>query len=392
VSLKQVKKAFVALDDMARRWIVAENAITNAQKLVKGQKGPKNSSLSKAVNTCTKPSIEVVNGAISAIVQLRPDAMRHERKVEFIQKLLTWSKNFQIKPDAITYNSLVKLYLQAGDNTTAFRILSQMEKDGLEGDTATHTMLISAAFENKVFDNLSESEQTSRILKILDDLEASGIKLNDWIYSTAIDRLLKRYANSTAVRAVMEHMTSKRFVPSVHVYTSLITHYFQCDPPNVAGVDDVVHRLFNAPRMPSDRVLFDRLLEGYAAVGEVGKMMSVLTRMSKQRNLPGWGAMIAVVRALERDGDYERAKAIVRDVARGQGVARGGIMGDRKGQDMFTRVVRDLGLEDEMMNGSLESERRGGVAGLEGSMMGQQREGSQYEMDSESAQYGQQQQ
>ena len=210
--------------------------------------------------------------------------MSHEKKVEFVQKLLTWSKNFQIKPDAITYNSLIKLYLNAGDRSTAFRILSQMEKDGLEGDAATHAMLISAAFDNQTFDNLSEAQQTSRILKMLDDLEASGIKMNDYIYSTAIDRLLKKYANHAAVRAVLEHMANRKLIPSVHAYTSIVTHYFQSEPPNISGVDDVVLRLFSAPRMPSDSVLFDRLLEGYASFGEVGKMMSVLARMSKRKH------------------------------------------------------------------------------------------------------------
>jgi pentatricopeptide repeat protein len=392
VSLKQINKAFVAMDDMAKRWVAAENAINNAQATAKGQKGPKKSSLSKAVNTCTKPSIEVVNGALSAIVQFRPRDMSHEKKVEFVQKLLTWSKNFQIKPDAITYNSLIKLYLNAGDRSTAFRILSQMEKDGLEGDAATHAMLISAAFDNQTFDNLSEAQQTSRILKMLDDLEASGIKMNDYIYSTAIDRLLKKYANHAAVRAVLEHMANRKLIPSVHAYTSIVTHYFQSEPPNISGVDDVVLRLFSAPRMPSDSVLFDRLLEGYASFGEVGKMMSVLARMSKRKHLPGWGALIAVVKALARDGDFDRAKTIVRDVARGEGVARGGILGDRKGEAMFTRVVRELGFGEEIMGDRIGGEGRGGVAGLEGSMLKRQLEASQYEMDSESAQYEQQQQ
>ncbi|KAH6872256.1 hypothetical protein BKA58DRAFT_468072 [Alternaria rosae] len=392
MSLKQVNEAFVALDDMGKRWVAAEHALVNSQKQTKGQKGPKKvQSSSKAVNPCTKPSIEVINGAISAIVQNRSEKMYHQKKVELVQKLLTWSRNFQIKPDAITYNSLVQLYLRAGDRSTAFKILAQMEKDGLEGDAATHTMLISAAFDNQVFDNLSEAQQTERILKILNDLEANGLKMNDYIYATAIDRLLKKYANFDAMRAVMEHMTSRKFVPSVHVYTSLITHYFQSDPPNIAGVDDIVLRLFSAPRMPSDRVLFDRLLEGYASFGEVGKMMSVLTRMSKKQNLPGWGAMAAVVRALAQDGDYERARAIVRDVARGEGVARGGIMGDRKGEAYFVRTIRELGLDGEV-NGEVMGGDGRGVGGLEGDMMGQQQQQSTTPFEQAGgAQYGQQQ-
>ncbi|KAI4657458.1 uncharacterized protein J4E79_007532 [Alternaria viburni] len=394
MSLKQVNEAFVALDDMGKRWVAAEHALANSQKQTKGQKGPKKvQSSSKAVNPCTKPSIEVINGAISAIVQNRSEKMYHQKKVELVQKLLTWSRNFQIKPDAITYNSLVQLYLRANDRSTAFKILAQMEKDGLEGDAATHTMLISAAFDNQVFDNLTPTQQTERILKILNDLEANGLKMNDYIYATAIDRLLKKYSNFHAMRAVMEHMTSRKFVPSVHVYTSLITHYFQSDPPNIAGVDDIVLRLFSAPRMPSDRVLFDRLLEGYASFGEVGKMMSVLTRMSKKQNLPGWGAMAAVVRALAQDGDYERARAIVRDVARGEGVARGGIMGDRKGEAFFVRTIRELGLAGVMDGGEYMGGEGRGVGDFEGGMMGQQeyqQSTAQFEQVG-SAQHGQQQ-
>ncbi|KAI4632704.1 hypothetical protein J4E80_000061 [Alternaria sp. BMP 0032] len=395
MSLKQVNEAFVALDDMGKRWVAAEHALANSQKQTKGQKGPKKvPSSSKAVNPCTKPSIEVINGAISAIVQNRSERMHHQKKVELVQKLLTWSRNFQIKPDAITYNSLVQLYLRAGDRSTAFKILAQMEKDGLEGDAATHTMLISAAFDNQVFDNLTSTQQTERILKILNDLEANGLKMNDYIYATAIDRLLKKYSNFDAMRAVMEHMTSRKFVPSVHVYTSLITHYFQSDPPNIAGVDDIVLRLFSAPRMPSDRVLFDRLLEGYASFGEVGKMMSVLTRMSKKQNLPGWGAMAAVVRALAQDADYERARAIVRDVARGEGVARGGIMGDRKGEAFFVRTIRELGLAGEMDGGEFMGGEGRGVGDFEGGMMGQQeyQQATAQGEQAGSAKYGQQQQ
>jgi pentatricopeptide repeat protein len=344
MSFRQINPALATLDDMGKRWLAAEQAINNTKTHNKGQRGS-----TRAVNRCTKPSIEVVNGAISAIVQIRPESLRHEKRVEYVQKILAWSTNFQIKPDAITYNSLIRLYLQAKDMRTAFRLLTQMEKDGVEADIATHTMLMSTAFENQVFDGQTEQQQTERILRMLDDLEANGLRLNHYVYSTAIDRVLKGYANYTAVRAIMEHMTSRNFTPSAHVYTSLITHYFQSEPPNLVEVDNVVNLLFTAPRMPSDRILYDRLIEGYALNSEVGKMMSVLTRMSKQGVLPGWGALIAVVQALVREGDYDRARDVVRDVARGEGVAKGGIMMDRTSEMAFRSLVNRLGLDEERM-------------------------------------------
>ncbi|USP80251.1 hypothetical protein yc1106_07525 [Curvularia clavata] len=343
MSLRQVNSGLAALDEMGKRWLAAEEAAQNSKKHGKGQKGA-NQNSGKAVNEITKPSIEVINGAISGIVRIHANSMRHEKRVELIQKILGWATNFQIKPDAITYNSLIQLYLLGNDIGTAFRLLSQMEKEGIEGDIATHTMLIKAAFENHVLDGQTEQQQTESVLKMFDNLEASGLKLNDYVYALSIDRLLKNYANSSAVRTIMEHMTSRGFVPSSHVYTSLITHYFQCEPPNVGEVDHIVNLLFTAPRMPSDAILYDRIIEGYASLGEVGKMMSVLTRMSKQGKMPGWGALIAVVRELARQGDVERARDVVRDVARGEGVAKQGILGNREGENVFLHLVRVLGL------------------------------------------------
>jgi pentatricopeptide repeat protein len=353
MSLRQITEGLKALDEMGKRWITAESAMNSPKTQGKGQKGAKKAPAgTKAVNNCTKPSIEVINGAVSGIVQIRPGSMRHEKRVEFLQKILAWSSNFQIKPDAITYNSLIQLYLQANDTTTAFRTLSKMAKDGLEGDIATHGMLLTTAFDNQIFDGQTEDQQTERILKIFDGLEASGMRMNDYVYATAIDRLLKQYSNVPAVRAIMTHMTDRRFIPSAYVYTSLVTHYFAQQPPNIREVDGIVNALL-APnsRVPSDQRLYDRLIEGYATHAEVGKMMTLLTQISKQGKLPGWQALIAVVRALVEDGDFERARDVVRDVNDGEGVAKGGVMGTAAGERAFWAVVQGfgLGLEEERM-------------------------------------------
>ncbi|KAF1837392.1 hypothetical protein BDW02DRAFT_543958 [Decorospora gaudefroyi] len=357
MALRDINQGLIALDDMGKRWLSAEAAINGPQKPAKGRKAAKKlPPSSKAVNNFPKPSIEVINGAISALAQIPPQSMRNDKCLEYVQKILAWARNFDIKPDAITYNTLIQLYLRARDTRTAYRILTLMEKEGLPADIATYTMLMTTAFDNQLFDGQSETEQRSRILSIFDDLEASGMKLNAYIYSTAIDRMLKKYNNYTAVRAIMEHMQTKGVIASAHTYTSLITHYFQSKPPNIRDVDTVVHQLFTATGMPSDRFMFDRLIEGYASHGEVGKMMSVLARMSKNGNLPGWNALTAVVRALLQEGDYERARSVVHDVERGEGVAQAGVTGDRNGRYRFFAAVRESGLE-------LEDQRIGDFTG-----------------------------
>ncbi|KAH7066670.1 hypothetical protein BKA63DRAFT_125467 [Paraphoma chrysanthemicola] len=358
-SLRQVDLGLAALDEMGKRWLAAESAISSPQ-----QKGGKKTGPTTKINNRVKPSIEAINGAVTAVVQLPPRAMYHEKRIQLVQKILAWAGNFQIKPDAITYNSLIQLYLRAGNSSTAFKLLRQMEQEGIPGDAATYTMLISFAFENTSFDNLNAKEQTEKIISLFNDVEANGLRLNAPIYGMAIDRLLKRYSNHDAVRTIMQHMQERNVVPSAHVYTSLVTFYFQQDPPAITAVDSLVDQFFTAHRVATDRYLFDRVIEGYATHGEVGKMMSVLTRISKRGGLPGWRALTAVIEALAQDGDIDRARNVVREVEHGTGVAQGGIMGTKEAESKFWAAVRANGVGSEnarmgdmMSSGALSGSR-----------------------------------
>ncbi|KAH7406933.1 hypothetical protein DE146DRAFT_630202 [Phaeosphaeria sp. MPI-PUGE-AT-0046c] len=341
--LREINLGLAALDDMGKRWLSAENA---KQQLLKNRKsGTKTTA--KTVNPCAKPNIEVINGAIVALVQLRKTALRHDKRVEYVNKLMGWAGGFNIKPDTITYNALIQLYLLGSDNRTAFQILRQMEKDGVKADIATHAMLINLTFTNPAFKELSNAQQGEKIINKLNDIEAEGIKLNDYIYSTAIDRFLKYFSNHSAVRLLIEHMQQRDLVPSPYAYTSLITHYFQQDPPLINAVDSLVNQFFTAHSVATDRMLFDRVLEGYASHDEVGKMMGVLTRMSKKSAVPSWNALVFVIEALVRDGDYDRARLIVKDVHKGTGVAESYIHGRSSDEQRFFYTVKKLGIDHE---------------------------------------------
>lgn len=337
ISLRQINAGFAAMDEMGRQWLAAEQATATSSK-----QSPKNIQSVKAVNKFIKPSVEIINGSISAMAKIPQNSLPFERKAESIRKILQWASNFEIRPDAQTYNILIKLYMRGGDHSTTFKLLAQMEAQGLEADTATYSMLIQASFENQSFDGLSQQEQITRVTELFDHLESSGVKLNSYIYSTAIDRLLKQHSNHTAARAIIDRMMSRNLIPGAHIYTSLLTHYFQQNPPNIPAVDSLWNRILMTPGTPTDKILFDRLIEGYAAVGEIGKMMAVLASMSRHGKLPGWTALSAAVRALVAAGDWQRARDVVRDVQNGEGVAQGGITGGRHGQGEFFAMVRAL--------------------------------------------------
>ncbi|KAF1914615.1 hypothetical protein BDU57DRAFT_519705 [Ampelomyces quisqualis] len=343
--LREINLGLAALDEMGKRWLTAEKNNEQPPSNSGSRQSYKKRPVSgNAINKHIKPSIEVINGAITALVQSTDKKLRHEKRVEHIQKLLAWAGGFNINPDAVTYNALIRLYIRASDRSTAFKVLRQMEREGIEADMATHTMLINSSFDNGAFDGLSHAQQTEKIISMLDGLQAGGLKLNDYVYSTAIDRLLKNYSNYTAVRQLVEHMQAHKLVPSKHAYTSLITHYFKQDPPAIAAVDSLVNQIFTSHRVIADRFLLDRTLEGYAFHDEIGKMMGLLTRMSRRGIQSGWHALTAVIQALVRDGDYDGARSIVREVEIGDQANRWGITGGSAQQERFFYQARQLGV------------------------------------------------
>lgn len=356
MSFRRIDFGLRALDDMGKKWRSAENAVNAQPSNSKNAKGAKNTPVTaKLVNHCTKPSVEVVNGAMSGIVTL-PDNARvsSAKRIEYVQKILQWGLQFGVKPDTRTFNILIQLYLNAGDYATAIKVLQQMEVSGVQADLSTHTMLMTASFDNGSLDNLSESDRANYLLKRIEAFEAEGLRLNNYVYASAIDRLLKHYGSYDAVRALIEHMQARNLSPSAHVYTSLLTYYFQQSPPAITAVDSLLQSIFASPHADTDKIFFDRTIEGYAAHGEVGKMMSVLTRMSRQGKHPSFQALTAVIRALVTAGDTDRARFIVRDVQRGEGIATGGVTGPYNDEKQFLYVAKNLGI-------SVDEERMGDV-------------------------------
>lgn len=335
-SKHEINSALAALDDMGRKWQAAEDAVKNPSALAKGSKSIKH------VNNTTKPSIEVINSAISGIAGIRK-GMRFETKKVQVYKILQWAGNFGIKPDARTYNALIQIHLRGNDVPTVMKLLRQMEREGLEGDLATHSMLLRAAFDNNQFDSLSHPEQADRVIELFTQLEQGGLKLNKYIYQISIDRCLKNFGNFDAVRVILDHMSERGLQPSPGIYTSLVGHYFQQSPPDIAAVDSLVTRIFGPPAAATDKFLFDRLIEGYALNGELGATMTVLTKMSKHGKLPSFKALTEVLKALVDAGDWERARQIVRDVQKEEGIAHGGLTGGNYGRNQFFHMVEVLG-------------------------------------------------
>jgi pentatricopeptide repeat protein len=317
ISLGQRDKGLAALSEMGKAW--KESQTASEPIASKGKSRAKAAAkLSLKSVDHPKPNIEIINGALLALSKA---PMRFDRKWDTMELVLRWAESYAIKAGNITYNVLLRLALEEQDTTRVSKILRSMEKDNIEPDIATYTIFMNTALRTSLIE-LPEAEQTKVVIDFLEDMESRGLKPNSVVYSNLIDRLLKEHNNFVAARSVLDHMARRAIVPSAQIYTSLITHYFALEPPAIDAVDSLWQTIMNTPGSITDRFLFDRLIEGYARCDEIGKMMTVLTRMSKEGKSPSWSALIQVVSALSRAGDFQRVRRVVADVENREGLAK----------------------------------------------------------------------
>lgn len=323
----QVLEGLRALDQMGREWIAAtrpQRGLSNPQPV-----------------TVPKPDTTILNSALSAL---------GNRGREHFPKVLAWSQSFGIEPDVITYNTLLNIALTHGKQEETAQILKSMAEANVGPDSDTFTILLNSMFYSSVLRGLSHAEQEAKVMNFIKSVESSGVPINEKGYGLLVDRLLKEYQNLSAVQKILAHMASKQIEPTPHIYTILMTHYFDSAKPDFYAIDALWNQILsrhNGYGAPLDVIFYDRMVEGFARHGDVGRTMAFLTRMSKEGKRPGWLAMAAVVQCLAEKNEWDRLVQIVLDCRNQEGLLSAGLRGV-KGQPQFWQLVEDLGVLDNV--------------------------------------------
>lgn len=303
----KIEHGLRVLEEMGKIWVEAYKRMHSG-----GKKGVQVDDASLPA----RPSTVILNGAITALSKMPP---RHHR---YVARVLAWGRSFGIEPDHITFNALISMSLKNDNVPEAVKLLQQMEKSNVKPDIATFTIILNSIFRSSSAAAMSQEEQNDKVTAILQNLDARGFEANAHVYSSLIDGLLKSHGNEQAGKAVLRHMTAKKIEVPPHVYTILMTYYFQREDFDAV---EALWTQIQASGTVVDMVFYDRMIERYAAVHDTGKMTTFLTHMSKQGLTPGWPALQAVVVKLADIGDWERFDEIVNDVQTGSGIARRGL-------------------------------------------------------------------
>ncbi|KAF1811501.1 hypothetical protein P152DRAFT_474661 [Eremomyces bilateralis CBS 781.70] len=295
-----------------------------------------------------KPTTGTLNTVITALSKGK------QRRHHDIAKVFAWAQALGIPLTIDTFNVMLQMHLEQSDMENAMKVLRNMQDNDIQPNVVTFSMLSNIIFGRSGTIDLPPEEQLAFILRFLWEVESRGIAPNSHMYGTIIDGIIHRNADTAVAQGVLTHMRAKGMKPSVHICTMLMTYHFQQHPPDLEAID-ALWRTMLSDNVVVDGFFYDRMIEGYSRADHVGKMMTFLTRMSKDGLQPSWKALTAIVEALLRVGDTQRAQEIVADV--GERGNRGSGVPDRgHGMQDFWSLVAHEGLGRGSDTGGIEGE------------------------------------
>ena len=312
------REGLVALEQLSEMW--KEKSSSGKQISEVDKKDPNKTSLAPI------SPLSPLKAALTALRDLnRPD---------LASNLLTWAKAQSLPLDTHVFNILLRPQVRNATNIAdVHSFLADMESHSCKPDSGTYTIILNGILSNpnSNFREKASDEQVAFLYGMFDHMEEHGIMPNEWTFSTILNGLLapKASHNSTpdmtAVRAVLNRMNrasaSQRIRPSPHFFTILMTHYLSLQSPDLPAAASLWKSISTSREAHAclDDIFYDRMIESYARIGDVEKMLYFLRRMSEERKTPGWMALLATLRLLVENQEWDAVADLVRDVEGGPG-------------------------------------------------------------------------
>ncbi|KAI9823399.1 MAG: hypothetical protein M1826_007755 [Phylliscum demangeonii] len=219
--------------------------------------------------------------------------------------------------------------------------------DADHGNATDATDATDATLPTRAGPKARRQRSAAEAVRMIDDLigqmDAVGIAQNIQAYGMLINGLVKHGArpNLHAIKATLIHMTARGYRPNAAINTMLLELYFTQIPPDLDAVEILWRRVEHEPD-GTDVVLLDRIVQGYASVGDVDRTLDFLRRVPRLgMPLVRWYSLVTTLRMLVHQGRVAEASGLVTDVIRRQGVFRHGVRGPG-GEDVFWELVRSL--------------------------------------------------
>ncbi|KAI1430850.1 hypothetical protein GGR50DRAFT_147119 [Xylaria sp. CBS 124048] len=251
--------------------------------------------------TAVMLSVEPVNAALVALIRLqRQDAA---------DKVLAWADKRGIKPDIYTFNTMLHTMIRAGNqNKSVERLFALMHAQGVQPDVATFTLVLDASYLRD--EVRSAEEQTKIVTDVVASMRVAGLEPNLHTYGKMIYLLLRSNAIAAAV-GIFNYLHERNMKVSPHIYTMLIQHCFEQTPPDLESIRLFISRRRYRDFDDMDRVFYERVVNGYAQVGETEGAVHIFNHVMNAGSSLSLPTLTLLLNALLEKGEIKKARAMV---------------------------------------------------------------------------------
>ncbi|KAK6601574.1 glutathione S-transferase [Botrytis cinerea] len=247
------------------------------------------------------------------------------QEIKAADRILAWADQWGIIPDVQTYNTLLSSIVRAGHSDKTPEILTSMEGHGVQADAATFVTILDQTFAG--IETLSPAEQIEAINNTFLTMEQMKVTPNQFLYE------------------VMNRMATQGLTPSTYIYTILLEYYFAQSPPNFQAATTLIERA-QLTVGTVDHIFWDRLIEGYASVGDTDTAISYLRNVQKSKQFTSWNTMRTLLMALVEKDEWGVATELVNNAVKDTGGPIGAEEKGVEGQHKFWELVRELRILD----------------------------------------------
>ncbi|KAK1368462.1 Pentatricopeptide repeat-containing protein [Heracleum sosnowskyi] len=218
------------------------------------------------------------------------------RKLEVLFRDLP--EKLGIKPDRVSYNTLIKSYCVMGSLESAVGVVELMESNGLEPDLITFNTLFDALYRNKKMDDAEK-------LWVL--MESKNVVANVRSYNPKLRALVADDRISEAVDLV-EEMRAKEVMPDIYSFNALIQGF--CTEKNFEQAKRWYEELVKCDVAP-DRVTYEIMLPFVCDMANFDYAFQLCKDVLNSRHRVSVSVIQRVVDGLAKDLKTEEAKVLV---------------------------------------------------------------------------------
>lgn len=203
-----------------------------------------------------------------------------------------------IKPDKVSYNTLIKSYCVMGSLESAVGVVELMESNGLDPDLITFNTLFDALYRNKKMD-------VAEKLWVL--MESKNVVANVRSYNPKLRALVADDRISEAVDLI-EEMRTKGVMPDIYSFNALIQGF--CTEMNLEQAKTWYEELAKCDVAP-DRVTYEIMLPFVCDMAQFDYAFELCKDVLNSRHRVSVSVIQRVVDGLAKDFKTEEAKVLV---------------------------------------------------------------------------------